>query len=180
MANTVLNAPAHSEKKVSLGCLEIIFLSQIFGILELIIILSFNFTICLIFICGILFLLIVFHIPLCNVRQPFTCNLAEITRNETVWRMRTYNVKGVFFKDIYTKICVCKSGCSYFCWYRESYPPSYISGQPMATSTPAFQAGHSSNSVPHISANTERVIPLLHFRSTHGNINSSFPSWPFF
>ena len=24
---------------------------------------------------------------------PFECNLAEITRNETVWRMRTNNVK---------------------------------------------------------------------------------------
>ena len=24
------------------------------------------------------------------------CNLAEITRNETVWRMRTNNVKGVY------------------------------------------------------------------------------------
>ena len=62
--------------------------------------LSFNFTICLILICGIIFLLIVFHIPLCNLRQPytgcpFTCNLAEITRNETVWRMRTNNVKGI-------------------------------------------------------------------------------------
>ena len=77
------------------------FLSQIFGKLEFIIILSFNFTICLIFICGILFLLIVFHIPLCNVRHsytgcPFTCYLAEITRNETVWRMRANNVKGVY------------------------------------------------------------------------------------
>ena len=45
MFNTVLNAPAHLAKKVSLGCLETFFLSQIFGILELIIILSFNFTI---------------------------------------------------------------------------------------------------------------------------------------
>ena len=36
-----------------------------------------------------------------NARQPykgcpFTCNLAEITRNETVWRIRTNNVKGVY------------------------------------------------------------------------------------
>ena len=98
---TVLNAPAHSEKSQS-RMLRIIFLSQIFGILELIIILSFNFTICQILFCGILFLLIVFHIPLCNVRQPytgcpFTCNLPEITRNETVWRMRTNNVKRVNF-----------------------------------------------------------------------------------
>ena len=40
-------------------------------------------------------------IPLCNVRQPYTgcpfmCNLAVITRNETVWRMRTNNVKRVY------------------------------------------------------------------------------------
>ena len=100
MTNTVRNAPAHLEK-VSLGCLEIIFLSQIFGILELIIILLFTFTICLIVICGFFFRLIVFHIPLCNVRQPytgcpFTCNLAEMTRNETGWRMRTNNVKRVY------------------------------------------------------------------------------------
>ena len=27
---------------------------------------------------------------------PFECNLAEITRNETVWRMRTNNVKRVY------------------------------------------------------------------------------------
>ena len=62
--------------------------------------LSYNFTICLIFIRGFIFLLLVFHIPLSNVRQPytgcpFTCNIAEITRNETVWRMRTNNVKSV-------------------------------------------------------------------------------------
>ena len=98
-------------KKVRLGCLEIIFLSQIFGILELIIILSFNLTICLIFICGIFFLLIVFHMPLCNVRQPytgcpFTCNLAEITRNETVWRMRTNNVKGVYSGKQSTQVLI--------------------------------------------------------------------------
>ena len=63
--------------------------------------LSLNFTICLIFICGFIFLLIVFDIPLCNVRQPykgcpFTYNLAEITWDETVWRMRTDNVKRVY------------------------------------------------------------------------------------
>ena len=56
---------------------------------------------CLIFICEFIFLLIVFYIPLCNVRQPyegcpFTCYLAEITWNETVWRMRTNNVKRVY------------------------------------------------------------------------------------
>ena len=67
--------------------------------------LSFNFTICLIFIWGFIFLLIDFHIPLCNVRQPyrgcpFMCNLAEITRNKTVWRMRTNNVKGVFWESL--------------------------------------------------------------------------------
>ena len=28
---------------------------------------------------------------------PFECNLAEITRNETVWRMRTNNVKRVYY-----------------------------------------------------------------------------------
>ena len=63
--------------------------------------LSFNFIICPIFMCEFIFLLIVFHIPLCNVRQPYkgcplTCFLAEITRNETVWRMRTNNVKRVY------------------------------------------------------------------------------------
>ena len=29
---------------------------------------------------------------------PFECNLAEITQNETVWRMRTNNVKRVYWK----------------------------------------------------------------------------------
>ena len=53
-----------------------------------------------------MFLLIVFHSPLCNVRQPykgcpFMCNLAEITRNETVWRMRANNVKRVYFTPIF-------------------------------------------------------------------------------
>ena len=115
MANTVLNAPAHSEKSQT-RLLRNHFLSQIFGILELIIILSFNFTICLIFICGTLFLLIVFHIPLCNVRQPytgcpFTCNLAEIRRNETVWRMRINNVKGVYYHLMQVKsIAECSKG----------------------------------------------------------------------
>ena len=80
---------------------NLFFSSQIFGILELLH-LSFNFTICLIFICRFIFLLIIFHIPLCYVRQPykgcpFTCNLAEITRNEYVWRMRTNNVKRVYY-----------------------------------------------------------------------------------
>ena len=51
--------------------------------------------------------LIVFHIPLCNVRQPYkgcplTCFLAEISRNETVWRMRTNNVKRVYCFSEYT------------------------------------------------------------------------------
>ena len=96
--NTVLN---RSFGKSQCRMLRNIFLlSQIFGILELITF-SFNFTICLIFIYGFIFLLIVFHIPLCHVRQPykgcpFMCNLAEITRNETVWRMRTNNVKRVY------------------------------------------------------------------------------------
>ena len=35
----------------------------------------------------------------------------------------------------------------------------YISGQPMATSTPAFQAGRSSSPVAHISADTESYLP---------------------
>ena len=47
------------------------------------------------------FLLIVFHIPLCIVRQPYkgcplTCFLAEIMWNETLWRMHTNNVKRVY------------------------------------------------------------------------------------
>ena len=107
------NAPAHLEKKCSLGswiisyvlgCLDIFLISNIqnIGINRLFLLhLSFNFTICPIFICEFIFLLIVFHIPLCNVRQPYkgcplTCFLAEITRNETVWRMRTNNVKRVY------------------------------------------------------------------------------------
>ena len=109
LTNTVLNTPAHSEKSQSRMLRNHFFLSQIFGILELTIILSFNFTICLIFISGILFLFIVFHIPLCNVRQPytgcpFTCNLAEITRNETVWRMRTNNVKRVYCTNKFDRL----------------------------------------------------------------------------
>ena len=61
--------------------------------------LSFYFTTCLIFFCGFIFLLIIFHIPLCNVRQPykgcpFTSNFGG---NETVWRMRTNNVKRVYY-----------------------------------------------------------------------------------
>ena len=28
------------------------------------------------------------------------CNFAEITRNETVWRMRTNNVKGVYYRTV--------------------------------------------------------------------------------
>ena len=88
-----------------LGCLDIFLISNIqnIGTNRLFLLhLSFNFTICPIFICEFIFLLIVFHIPLCNVRQPYkgcplTCFLAEITRNETVWRMRTNNVKRVYF-----------------------------------------------------------------------------------
>ena len=91
-------------KKCSLGCLDIFLISNIqnIGINRLFWLhLSFNFTNCQVFICEFIFHLIVFHIPLCNVRQPYkgcplTCFLAEITRNETVWRMRTNNVKRVY------------------------------------------------------------------------------------
>ena len=31
---------------------------------------------------------------------PFECNLVEITRNETVWRMRTNNVKRVYYSNV--------------------------------------------------------------------------------
>ena len=65
----------------------------------------FIFTISLIFICKFIFLFIfsIFHCV--AYRQPykgcpFECNLAEITRNETVWRMRTNNVKGVYSLQI--------------------------------------------------------------------------------
>ena len=91
-------------KKCSLRCLDIFLISNIqnTGINRLFLLhLSFNFTICPIFICIFIFLLIVFHIPLCKVRQPYkgcplTCFLAEITWNETAWRMRTNNVKRVY------------------------------------------------------------------------------------
>ena len=95
------NVPAHSEKSQS-WMLRNHLLSQIFrisGIDHLFWLhLSFNFTICLIFIFEFIFILIAFHIPLCIVRQPykgcpFTCNLVEITWNETVWHMPTNNVK---------------------------------------------------------------------------------------
>ena len=95
------HCPAHSEKSQSRMLINHFYISNIrnIGINHLFLLnLSFNFTICLSFICGFIFLLIVFHIPLCNVRQsykgcPFTRNLVEITRNETVWRMHTNNVK---------------------------------------------------------------------------------------
>ena len=49
--------------------------------------------------------LLTLRIYLCNERQPykgcpFTCNITEITRNETVWRMHTNNVKGVYYRKI--------------------------------------------------------------------------------
>ena len=34
---------------------------------------------------------------------PFECNLAEITQNETVWRMRTNNVKRVFWPGVFSE-----------------------------------------------------------------------------
>ena len=91
-----------------LGCLDIFLISNIqnIGINRLFLLhLSLNFTICPIFICEFIFLLIVIHIPLCNVRQPYkgcplTCFLAKITRYETVWRMRTNNVKIVYWHKI--------------------------------------------------------------------------------
>ena len=101
------NAPIHSEK-CSLGCLDIFLISNIqnIGINRLLLShLPFDFTNCQVFICEFTFHLIFFHIPLCNVRQPYkgcplTCFLMEITRNETVWRMRTNNVKRVYYNDI--------------------------------------------------------------------------------
>ena len=45
---------------------------------------------------------------------PFECNLAEITRNETVWRMRTNNVKGVYY--LYLNYAV-SSDNSVFCTF---------------------------------------------------------------
>ena len=42
---------------------------------------------------------------------PFECNLAEITWNETVWRMRTNNVKRVYWPEL---IFNCLLGFCYF------------------------------------------------------------------
>ena len=73
MTNTVLKAPAHFEKSQPRMLRNHFFISNIrnIEIYHLYLLhLSFNFTICLIFICRFIFLLIVFNIPLCNVRQP--------------------------------------------------------------------------------------------------------------
>ena len=82
MTNTVLNAPAHSEKNQSRMLRNHFYITNIrnIGINHIFLLnLLFDFTICRIFICRFIFLLILFHIPLCNVRVRCTINRSHST-----------------------------------------------------------------------------------------------------
>ena len=97
------NAPAHLEKMQSWICLKISFWSEIFRILESIAYFCNIYHLILLFVKSLFAICfkIVFHIPLCIVRQPYKgcplkCFLVEITQNETLRHMRTNNVKRVY------------------------------------------------------------------------------------
>ena len=83
--------------------LKDIFWSQIFRILESIAYFCNIYHLILLFVKSLfaIFFKIVFHIPLCIVRQlykgcPLKCFLVEITQNETLRHMRTNNVKRIY------------------------------------------------------------------------------------
>ena len=87
MTNAVLSIPAHMEKSQSRVLRNQFFISniRIIGINHLFLLhLSLNFTICLIFLCEFIFLLIVFHIPLCNVRQAYKGSSIKVAPSRVI------------------------------------------------------------------------------------------------
>ena len=87
MTNTVLSTPAHMEKSQSRVLRNHFFISniRIIGINHLFLLhLSLNFTICLIFLCEFIFLLIIFHIPLCNVRQAYKGSSIKVAPSHVI------------------------------------------------------------------------------------------------